>query len=264
MAWLNADDDFNPERIGQPVVGVAAEMGRHDSGVHRHDMGQLLFAQGGCIAITLADRLCMLPPTRLAWIPPRTWHRAEMRAAVDYRSVYLDAALCQGLSAEVEVLEVAPLLREILERMALADFDCDWRRGPAIHWLAVCLDELHVARREPTLLPLPADSRLRCLNLHELPPPLGALAVRVGASEKTISRIFRRDTGLSYQQWRQQWRLLKAIELLASRARTSVVASALDFASDSAFVAFFRQMTGVSPRVYMKVPRQSRDLNESF
>lgn len=31
-----------------------------------------------------------------------------------------------------------------------------------------------------------------------------------GASEKTISRIFRRETGLSYQQWRQQWRLIKA------------------------------------------------------
>jgi len=103
-------------------------------------------------------------------------------------------------------------------------------------------------------LPLPTDRRLARLADPTLPPPLKVLAARVGASEKTIGRIFRRETGLSYQQWRQQWRLLKAIELLAKKERISVIASTLEFSSDSAFIAFFRQMTGFTPRVYLSFP----------
>ncbi|HFJ9774565.1 TPA: helix-turn-helix domain-containing protein, partial [Raoultella ornithinolytica] len=76
-------------------------------------------------------------------------------------------------------------------------------------------------------------------------------------SEKTISRIFRRDTGMTYQQWRQQWRLMKAVELLATGARITDTAQALDFASDSAFIYFFRTMTGMTPGRYF-LPQTTR------
>jgi len=56
---------------------------------------------------------------------------------------------------------------------------------------------------------------------------------------------------MSYQQWRQQWRLIKSVELLAKKYRNSDIAQALGFASDSAFVSFFRKMTGKTPGEYM-------------
>lgn len=251
MAWLSADAVFDPDKLGQLVVGIAAELGHHDSGRHQHAMGQLLFTQRGCISITLQDRLCMLPPGRVAWIPPSTPHRAEMNEAVGYRSVYLDVLQLGPLPAETAVLQVNPLLHAVLERIATADFATEWQRGSAANLLAVCLDELRLAHREPMLLRLPSDRRLVRLSYHVLPASLAALARDVGASEKTISRIFKRQTGLSYQQWRQQWRFLKAVELLATKGRLSSVATDLGFASDSAFIAFFKQMSGLTPREYM-------------
>ena len=83
-------------------------------------------------------------------------------------------------------------------------------------------------------------------------PPLHELSRYSGASEKTISRIFRRETGLSYQQWRQQWRLIKAIEMLAAGLSQSDVAGRLAFSSDSAFATFFKNMVGCPPRAYME------------
>ncbi|WP_245419938.1 helix-turn-helix domain-containing protein [Phyllobacterium salinisoli] len=77
------------------------------------------------------------------------------------------------------------------------------------------------------------------------------LASRQGTSEKTIGRIFRRETGMSYQQWRQQWRLLKAVELLAGGRSITSAAFDLGFASDSAFIAFFKGTTGYTPRLFM-------------
>ncbi len=251
MTWLSRDDSFDPDSLGLPVVGIAAELGQHDSGFHQHEMGQLLFTQQGCINITLADHLCILPPTRVAWIPPCIIHRAEMKGSVGYRSIYLDVNQIGYLAKHVEVLEVTPLLRAILERIALSPFNTDWLHGAAANLLAVCLDEIHQAKREPTLLPLPFDRRLARIPLTTLPPPLKILAMNIGASEKTISRIFRRETGLSYQQWRQQWRLIKSIELLAKQGNLSSVANELAFSSDSAFILFFKKMTGRSPREYM-------------
>lgn len=113
------------------------------------------------------------------------------------------------------------------------------------------------AAQEPMMLALPQDKRLALLAGDALPPPLQQLAIRCGASEKTISRIFRRDTGMTYQQWRQQWRLMKAVELLATGARITDTAQALDFASDSAFIYFFRTMTGMTPGRYF-LPQTTR------
>ncbi|MFC0226154.1 AraC family transcriptional regulator [Serratia aquatilis] len=255
MAWLNADTVFDPDSLGLSIVGIAAKLGKHDSGEHQHKMGQLLFTQSGCIRITLSKRLCMLPPTRVVWIPANTKHRAEMKGVVGYRSIYIDTALVKSLPNEVVVLEVNPLLRAVLERIAISPFDTGWQQGPALNLLTVGLDEIRSAHREPMLLRLPADRRLLNFSGDELPPPLNIFATTAGAGEKTISRIFMQETGLSYQQWRQQWRFLKSIELLSERNSISSIASALGFASDSAFVYFFKKMSGSTPRAYIPVSR---------
>jgi len=255
MVWLPRIDDFDPDRLGMPVVGITATLGdHHDDGLHQHAMGQLLFAQQGCIRITLAGQLCLLPPTRAAWIPPTVVHRALMRQTVDYCSIYLDVSQFEGLPQTIEVIDVTPLLRALLERIALADFATCWEQGYYAHLLALCIEEIRQARREPLLLPLPLDRRLAVLREapDQLPPQLQQLVTEVGASGKTINRIFQRETGMSYQQWRQQWRLLKAIEMLAVKTRLSNTASLLGFASDSAFIAFFKDMTGQTPRAYFR------------
>lgn len=251
MAHMQAEADFDPDRLANPVLGVATTHGRHGDGVHQHQKGQLLFTQGGCIRIAWAQRLCLLPPTRAAWIPPATPHSVVMRAAVGYRSLYFDMAQIGPLPDKVEVLAVSPLLRAVLERMAFADFETDWRQGAAANLLAVCLDEIQSAPREATLLQLPTDRRLADLSLDEMPPALHVLAAQVGACERTISRLFVRDTGLNYQQWRQKWRFLRAVERLAQKQRLSEVATDLGFASDSAFVAFFKAMSGQTPGQYL-------------
>ncbi len=112
------------------------------------------------------------------------------------------------------------------------------------------------ARSENWQLMYPSDARLESwlehVRMGELPPRLGQLAQIVGACERTISRIFIRDTGMNYQNWRQQWRLLRAIEMLSEGIQISEVAQQLEFISDSAFIVFFRQHTGTTPVRYLQ------------
>jgi AraC-like DNA-binding protein len=251
---LHRSDSFDPEQYGTPVVGIQAEMGDHDSGRHRHGMGQLLFTRQGCIRIELSDNpsLCLLPPTRVAWIPPDVQHRAVMRRTVDYRSIYLSQDVYPQLPHTPRIIQVNVLLRELLERISGAPSETDWTKGKFAHCIALCIDEVLDAQQESLWLPLPRDRRLAALASGAMdPPPLHVLAAQAGASDRTIARLFRRDTGMSYQLWRQQWRLLKAVELLATGHRVTEAASALQFASDSAFITFFKSMTGQTPKAYI-------------
>lgn len=251
MPWLDPKERFDPDAMAAPAIGIASRLLQHDSGLHRHRRGQLLFAYSGSLQITLPGWLSMLPPVRVAWIPPDTEHRVRIRGEVAYRSIYLDPAQLALPADGPAILTMNPLLRELFERISHAPFDQDWSSPPASHLLALCLHELAQARSEPLLLPLPRDPRLVTLDLQQLPPDLMSLAGRVGASDRTVSRIFRRDTGMSYQSWRQLWRLLRAADLLASGSASGRVAFDLGFSSDSAFIAFFKQMTGSTPRRYL-------------
>ena len=47
MAWLEPQALFDPDRFDAPLLGIAATLGDHDSGLHRHRRGQLLYTRQG-------------------------------------------------------------------------------------------------------------------------------------------------------------------------------------------------------------------------
>jgi AraC-like DNA-binding protein len=248
---IKPGDFFDADSFHQPVVGIAVDMGVHDSGHHSHRRHQLLFSATGCITIEFEQTLCLLPPRRAAWIPAGTVHRALMRGVLAYRSLYFSTSLPFS-GFPLQVIEVNPLLFEVIERMAFWPWDMPADQQTSL--VTVFGEELQTARSENWRLPFPVDVRLSSwlddVRKGVLPPRLNQLAQFIGASERTISRIFIKDTGMSYQRWRQQWRALKAIELLAEEENISNVAQQLEFISDSAFIAFFRQHTGFTPTRY--------------
>lgn len=250
---LDDDQAFDPDAIEGEVVGIALQTGRHDSGVHCHQRHQLLYAYSGCIRIDTQLGRCILPPNRAAWIPAGIAHRATMTRVVEYRSVYFSPQLAFSAPHKLEILEVQPLLRELIERMS----HWQWQRqlSDNQNTLALFFEELAHARHQALSLTQPTDRRLQQwlsqLESRDQPmPPLNVAQLQIGASAKTISRLFSKETGLSYQDWRQQWRLLRAIELLSVGMQVSQVAFNLEFSSDSAFIHFFKQQLGSTPKQF--------------
>ncbi|WP_336153068.1 helix-turn-helix transcriptional regulator [Acinetobacter ursingii] len=252
---INPEDVFDPDSFNEPVIGIASVMGVHDSGRHSHLRHQLLFSAAGSITIELEDTLCLLPPGRAAWIPAGTIHRAIMRGVLAYRSLYFSTTL-PLFGLPLHIVEVNPLFFEVIERMAFWPWGMTEKQQTSL--ITVFCEEIQTAHRENWTLRFPSDIRLNLwldrVRTGGLPPRLGQLAQQVGACERTISRIFIRDTGMNYQAWRQQWRLLKAMEMLSDGRQISQVAQQLEFVSDSAFIFFFRQQTGTTPTHYLRNP----------
>lgn len=256
MAVLEQNEVFDADSISEKVIGITSDMVLHDSGFHFHKTkSQLLYAPSGCMTVTTSDRQLVLPPFRMLWIPAHEVHRVNFRNIVAYRSIYFDENYSRRyMKHGLKVLHVNALLKEIIERI------CSWEwsglRQDQTNLLKVFWDELSKATEEKLELTMPQDKRFTKIaeewTLREsMPPMLKNLAEKTGAVEKTISRIFKKETGLSYQDWRQQWRLQRSIELLVEGNSIGEVSHILDFSSDSAFIEFFKKQTGSTPLQYL-------------
>ncbi|MGF1754674.1 helix-turn-helix transcriptional regulator [Vibrio makurazakiensis] len=257
MALIDESTPFDVDILNASVIGVAARVGKHDSGMHQHIKAQLLYAPQGCMTVMLDEVKCVLPPTRAMWIPSGTNHCITMTNVVEYRSLHFDVEVTRNVEPRMRIVEVNPLLQALIERMAFWPWDKN--ESETVNTTALFLEEFEHAPEYHLALPYPTDRRLtawvkQLSQQTTNAPSLHRLSEQVGASSKTISRIFTKETGMSYQAWRQQWRLLKAIELLSSSYQVNDVAYQLEFSSDSAFIAFFKQQTGKTPLQFLHSP----------
>ena len=252
-------DPFTPSR--QRPVRVRARTMPADTHFepHAHAWAQLAYCATGIVQVTAAqsrDRAdqvtYIVPPSRAVWIAPGALHHITVLEAAEFRTLYIEARVTPAGWNGCRVLVVSPLLRESIHAL-------DGRSlGRAREQLLtdLVLDELSRADTQSLGVPLPnaqtGDKRLRALCEAVLRAPseratLAQWAEDIGASERTVARLFRDELGLSYQQWRQQVILAHALPLLARGQPVSQVAAANGYASDSAFSAMFKAAMGQSP-----------------
>ena len=152
------------------------------------------------------------------------------------------------------MLNVGTLLRELI----LCGVDLPQLYalgGPEERLVLVLLDEIRAMQVAPLHLPQPRDPRLLKLATALGRDPadrrdLEQWSRAVAASPRTLARLFRRETGLTFGRWRQQLRLLRALEWLAGGRSVTDIALSLGYDSTSAFVAMFRRNLGHTPGRY--------------
>ena len=74
----------------------------------------------------------------------------------------------------------------------------------------------------------------------------------VGASPRTLNRMFLAETGMPFRDWRLQCRLQYALERLSAGGRVTDIALDLGYSNASAFIAMFRQRLGETPARYRR------------
>lgn len=234
---------------------------------HQHPWAQLAYCASGLLQVTAAphrgstDEVSyIVPPSRAVWIAPGARHHVSVMEAAQFRTLYIAAQAMPASWRDCRMLMVTPLLRELvgaLEPVSQARGSSP--REQAL--MGLVLDELTRAQTQALGVPLPhtqqGDKRLRTLCEAVLRQParqatLAAWAAEVGASERTLARLFRDELGMGYQQWRQQVLLAHALPLLARGLPIGQVAALSGYASDSAFSAMFKAAMGQSPSRFQR------------
>lgn len=222
---------------------------------HRHTWSQFTYCASGLMQVTVmqgeVQTTYIVPPSRAVWIPPHVQHTVVVLENAQLRTVDLDPSVTPHNWEECRVLMVSKLLRELIHALE------DSMPGPRDDALmALSVDEMTHADTQALGVPMPhpehGDKRLRALCEAVLRDPaeksqLSEWVAHVGASERTVARLFREELGTSYQQWRLQAVLANALPQLARGMPISQVAAASGYASDSAFSAMFKQAMGQAP-----------------
>lgn len=218
---------------------------------HRHPWGQLSHALSGVLQVHTGQARLVVPPHRAVWIPANVMHRVSSTADACIRSLYVDPTLALWPGEDCRVIAVDPLLRELIR--AFGELPVEYAEGGADGRLAeVLVDRLRVAPELDLVLPQPRDPRLRALCRKAQARPhaaigLGEASLKAGVSEKTLSRLFLRETGMTFRTWRQRMRLVSALPALERGERVTDVALACGYESLSAFIAAFGKLFGLSP-----------------
>ena len=200
-------DHLPQGRIG--AVALDYPDGAHVD-LHLHSQAQFLYAAQGLMRLVTEAGAWVIPPTRAVWIPPGIEHQIFMSGQVQMRTLFIAAEAAPPSLDACCVLAVPPLLRELILRLvALEAGDTDDEHRSLVQRLI--LHEIAALERMPLHLPMPQDRRLQaiCLELLETPESTRTLddwSLEVGASTRTLSRLFAQELGMSFNDWRQQLR----------------------------------------------------------
>ncbi|WP_422008998.1 AraC family transcriptional regulator [Reyranella sp.] len=259
---------IDPDEVPRPIVtfGAAmAEVGRIELDLHRHMKGQVLFVQRGALSCEVQGGLWIVPPGSAVWIPGGALHAITATGALEGFAAFVHSAVSGSLPETCCAVSVTPLLRELLIRSARLPALYD-EGGANSRLVAVLLDEIATAQVEDLHLPMPTDARLRRIVdlMMASPAERGTLEVwakQAGLSERTLARMIRRETGMSFGRWRQQLGVMLAVKWLAGGASIQQAAADLGYESVPSFVTMFRKALGTSPGRYMAERRPGRSAN---
>ncbi|MEU3830671.1 helix-turn-helix domain-containing protein [Streptomyces sp. SID486] len=221
---------------------------------HRHDEHQIVYAGRGLLSVTTSAGSWVAPATRAIWVPAGTVHAHQAHGDLELHLVGLPAWENPLRLDAPTVLAVSPLLRELIIAYTGTDDD----GAPEMTRLrAVLLDQLRISVQQPLHLPTPNNPVLRrvCDLLHDDPSDsrtLSELGREVGASDRTLSRLFSNDLGMTFPQWRTQLRLHHSLVLLAEKTPVTKVANRCGWSSTSAFIDVFRRAFGHTPGTHSR------------
>ncbi|MWB96960.1 helix-turn-helix domain-containing protein [Agromyces sp. MMS17-SY077] len=251
-----------PERIAEPFaiysesayVRVPLEFEPHS-----HPLHELVWVRGGTMTVRLADSVVTVPEGHGLWIPAGMLHSGRTTARTALCDALFDPDRSPLGFPDPVAIEITPLLGSLLRHLERLDLSAAER----LRAEAVVFDVLGPSDRQ-LALQVPPDERIAPIVAALLEDPADPRALPewaglVGASERTVSRLFRARTGLSFLQWRQVLRVHHAVSLLSEGLAVHEVSDLLGYAQSSTFIASFKRVMGATPGAYVDAREAASD-----
>ncbi|NQZ86891.1 MAG: helix-turn-helix transcriptional regulator [Colwellia sp.] len=243
------------QELSNPITVVSRSIAMNSVvSKHSHDWGQFVYAHSGVLAVSTPSNRYLVPPEQGVWLLPEIEHEVTAISNVQLTSFYFDVSLLDDLPVKCCVLKVNEFLKALIKEANNIESDYQWNStdGRLLHLI---LDRLTQAPNEVFQLPYPKDHRLLALlNEIQITPEnnnsLGEWGEIVGASARTLSRLFKKETGLSYSEWRQRLNIQIAITQLSLGKSINSISLHLGYESPSSFIYMFKNKTGVTPTFY--------------
>ncbi len=244
---MRSIDAADYQAVPRPIAVMPKTFAEGAStGRHSHARGQILYATDGLMIAQTDNGAWTVPTSHALLIPPRLPHEITMHGNVRMLTAYVSPEAWDRVAQpDCRVIRVSRLMDATLDALGQEPvvYDLHGRGG---HLAEIILDEVFRAETVALTLPLPADRRLRTLCEALLADPgldrgLDDWAGVAAVSRRTLTRAFRRDTGLSFGQWLRRLRQLHVLKLQAEGQPAKLIAAEVGYSSPQACRAMVKR-----------------------
>jgi len=220
---------------------------------HAHPHHQLAMAAQGILVMAAGETTWVLPRSRALWIPAGIRHSVTADGDTTMLSLYVEPGRCPLTWTSPTVVDAGGLLGELVIHLGRDGLPEDRRaRAEAVLW-----DLMTPLPVSVLSTPMPTDERARQVADGLLGDVTDDRALAewgraVGASSRTLARLFASETGMGFGRWRTNARLGAALPMLAAGEGVGAVARRVGYMTPSAFVAAFRREIGTTPAAYFR------------
>ncbi|WP_286234229.1 AraC family transcriptional regulator [Thalassotalea sediminis] len=223
---------------------------------YQHPQTQFLYVKSGVLAVITKSGRYIIPACHGVIIPMNIRHELLAKTDVTLTAVYFTDAAFETNFNHAAVLNASPFFKALMEELLTLPTP-EAQDEKHHHLITVFQDYLPTLIERDTFLPYPQDTRLAViaekLQKHPaLKSDLTSWGKFVKVSARTLTRNFKKETGLTYSQWRQRLNVQVAVKHLAQGDDIASIASLLGYESSSAFIYMFRQQMGISPKQFLK------------
>lgn len=243
---------FDPDLYTQPAVAFAMDVEKSyvEQPMHQHKKGQLLLTIKGSLTCTTEKAIWLSPPQHAIWIPKQTQHCNQASQNAEIYFLFVDSATV-ALPMHCCTLEISPLIREGIKYLSVQDQNYS-AESPTAHVVQVLLEQLNIAPEKQLLFPISDHPKIKhfAQQLIQEPSnrmPLIEWAKYFAMSERSLARLVKQHTGLSFGRWRQQLHLIIALNELSEGESVQGVAGHLGYDSVNAFITMFKKALGSTP-----------------
>ena len=258
--------EFFKEELAKPVLASVSEMAEnHFFKKHQHPWGQLAYASSGIMKVSVANASFIIPPERALWIPRYTPHEISTRYGASYRSLYINNDWARFLPNSTTSINVDGLLRELILAVT------HWGENYAVdstkqRLISVLIDQIQSASTAPLFLNMPKDKRLQKISTILNSDPANSTTLEkwsetIGATPRTLNRLFQKETKMGFVEWRQRLRILYSLERIDRGEAINLIALDMGYDSASAFITMFKKHMGCSPKQYFKTANKHPVIN---
>lgn len=216
---------------------------------HSHLFGQISYTLEGVLYIQAENKVYIVPPNMAIYLPPKIVHQNKTHKKVIITTLYISNKFKKIFFNQVRLINITELIKNIITKINLMT-KAELHQSKGRRLISILLDEIFMS--EPvSYTELVVTDNLLIKKVYDIfykakneYPSVEQTAQLIHVSSRTLLRVFKKETGMSFIIWKQRFLFLKAIELLQKYRSTSLVAYHLGYKSDSAFISMFKKMSG--------------------
>ncbi|WP_289040909.1 helix-turn-helix transcriptional regulator [uncultured Zobellia sp.] len=222
---------------------------------HAHPRAQLISCNAGVMEVVTKNNIWIVNSLQSVWIASNEEHQVYFPNNVKVVTAFIDESRLNDLPKDSFAFESSNFLNSLLEKVT-SFFNPNTYTQQQNRIIEVFLDELSNIKPSTTFLPTSQDKRVK-LVLWALMDDLSSkhtvsyYANKSFVSPRTLSRLFNKELGMSFGDWKTRLKLMEAIKQLGEKKSIKEIAFNLGYENVSSFIVTFKKHFGKTPTNYL-------------